>query len=199
MPGENTPESDGDDAENPALAASVALGDFLATGGGLTLAERFVLVDQALLLLHDNHVHLPLKQAMHAVDPVQRLRLLRARIEHVGDDIMGPEWRFHREMSIIFHSLRDLHTNYLLPEPFAGKGAGARAAAWPGRRGRPGRPPDPRPQPRNHGQAAEQASGKTLMPGFTWEISSCRNWPGNDLHKLAGGSRLRWDGPHRAA
>ena len=140
MPGENTPESDGDDAENPALAASVALGDFLATGGGLTLAERFVLVDQALLLLHDNHVHLPLKQAMHAVDPVQRLRLLRARIEHVGDDIMGPEWRFHREMSIIFRSLRDLHTNYLLPEPFAGKGAGARAAAWPGRRGRPGQP-----------------------------------------------------------
>jgi hypothetical protein len=45
MPGENTPEFNGDDVENPALAASVALGDFLATAGRLTLVERFVLVD----------------------------------------------------------------------------------------------------------------------------------------------------------
>ena len=32
-----------------------------------------------------------------------------------------PEWRFHAEMSSIFHSVRDLHTNYLLPRPFSGK------------------------------------------------------------------------------
>ena len=115
MPAESTHQ-----VENPTLAASVALRAFLATAGRLTLAERFALVDQALLLLHDNYVHLPLKQAMHAIDPVQRLRLLRARMEHLSDDTMGPEWRFHREMSSIFHSLRDLHTNYLLPEPFAG-------------------------------------------------------------------------------
>jgi hypothetical protein len=34
---------------------------------------------------------------------------------------MEPEWSFHRQMSGIFHSVRDLHTNYLLPAPFAGK------------------------------------------------------------------------------
>ena len=37
MPGENAPESDGDDVENPALAVSVSLGDFLATAGRLAL------------------------------------------------------------------------------------------------------------------------------------------------------------------
>ena len=33
---------------------------------------------------------------------------------------MDPERVFHAEMSAIFHSVRDLHTNYLLPAPFAG-------------------------------------------------------------------------------
>lgn len=34
---------------------------------------------------------------------------------------MEAEWLFHRKMSAIFHSVRDLHTNYLLPAPFAGQ------------------------------------------------------------------------------
>ena len=34
---------------------------------------------------------------------------------------MDPERVFHAEMSAIFHSVRDLHTNYLLPAPFAGQ------------------------------------------------------------------------------
>jgi Peptidase family S41 len=80
-----------------------------------------LLVDQALLLLDQNYVHLPLKVAMHAVNPVQRLRLLRARLERQTEEKMDPETRFHAEMSEIFHSVRDLHTNYLLPAPFAGK------------------------------------------------------------------------------
>ena len=66
-------------------------------------------------------MHLPLKVAMHAVNPVQRLRVLRARMERQTADTMEPEWIFHRAMSSIFHSVRDLHTNYLLPAPFAGK------------------------------------------------------------------------------
>ena len=49
--------------------------------GTLTHAERMLIVEQALVLLEDNYVHLPLKSAMHAVNPVQRLRLLRARLE----------------------------------------------------------------------------------------------------------------------
>ena len=103
------------------LSASVDLHEFLQTAGTLTLDERRLLVDQALLLLDQNYVHLPLKVAMHAVNPVQRLRLLRARLERQTDETMDPETRFHAEMSEIFHSVRDLHTNYLLPAPFAGK------------------------------------------------------------------------------
>ena len=41
-----------------------------------------------MLMLEGNYVHLPLKSAMHAVNPVQRLRLLRARLlrQTAGDD-----------------------------------------------------------------------------------------------------------------
>ena len=103
-------------AEAP-VAGSVPLHDFLATAGQLTHAERMVLVEQALLLLEGNYVHLPLKSAMHAVNPVQRLRLLRARLLRQTTATMDPERVFHAEMSAIFHSVRDLHTNYLLPAP----------------------------------------------------------------------------------
>ncbi|MFI6833569.1 S41 family peptidase [Kribbella sp. NPDC050241] len=104
-----------------AQAAAVPLPDFLGSAGTLTLAQRTQLVEQALLLLEQNYVHLPLKVAMHAVNPLQRLRVMRARMERQTAATMGPEWIFHREMSSIFHSVRDLHTNYLLPVPFAGK------------------------------------------------------------------------------
>jgi hypothetical protein len=103
------------------LGASVELRDFLRGVGALTLEERRLLVEQALVLLEQNFVHLPLKAAMHAVNPVQRLRLLRVRLERQTSDTMDPEWLFHAELSGIFHSVRDLHTNYLLPSPFAGK------------------------------------------------------------------------------
>jgi hypothetical protein len=103
------------------LSASVDLHGFLQGAGTLTLDERKVLVDQALLLFELNYVHLPLKIAMHAVNPLQRLRLLRARLERQETGKMDPEWMFHAEMSAVFHSVRDLHTNYLLPQPFAGK------------------------------------------------------------------------------
>ena len=121
-------------AEGAEAAAAVPLAEFLATAGTLTLDQRKLLVDQALLLLEQNYVHLPLKAAMHAVNPVQRLRVLRARMERMRppgmeavdeplstDRVMEDEWLFHRRMSAIFHSVRDLHTNYLLPVPFAGK------------------------------------------------------------------------------
>jgi peptidase S41-like protein len=103
------------------LATSVELRDFLRGAGALTLDERRLLVEQALVLLEQNYVHLPLKAAMHAVNPVQRLRLLRAGLERQTSETMDPEWLFHAELSGIFHSVRDLHTNYLLPSPFAGK------------------------------------------------------------------------------
>ena len=107
-------------ADAAPVPGSVPLHDFLATAGNLTYAERMVLVEQALVLLEGNYVHLSLKTAMHAVNPVQRLRLLRARLLRQTQDTMDPERLFHMEMSEIFHSVRDLHTNYLLPAPFAG-------------------------------------------------------------------------------
>ena len=103
------------------LGASVELAQFLGTAGTLTLTERRLLADQALILLEQNYVHLPLKVAMHAVNPLQRLRLLKNRLERQTTSTMDPEWKFHAEMSEIFHSVRDLHTNYLLPNPFSGK------------------------------------------------------------------------------
>ncbi|GGW65165.1 hypothetical protein GCM10010340_49220 [Streptomyces griseoloalbus] len=103
------------------LTAARPLSSFLEGTGTLTLEERRLIVDQALVLLDQNYVHLPLKTAMHAVNPVQRLRVLRRRLERQTEQTMPPEWLFHAEMSEIFHSVRDLHTNYLLPEPFTGK------------------------------------------------------------------------------
>ncbi|MDX6259415.1 MAG: hypothetical protein QOH84_1103 [Kribbellaceae bacterium] len=101
--------------------AVVPLPQFLDSAGTLTLAQRKLLVDQSLILLEQNYVHLPLKVAMHAVNPLQRLRVMRARMERQSTETMEAEWLFHRQMSSIFHSVRDLHTNYLLPAPFAGK------------------------------------------------------------------------------
>ncbi|MFF3500208.1 S41 family peptidase [Streptomyces sp. NPDC003247] len=103
------------------LATSTPLRSFLDGAGTLTLEERRLIVDQALVLLDQNYVHLPLKTAMHAVNPVQRLRVLRRRLERQTQATMPAEWLFHAEVSEIFHSVRDLHTNYLLPAPFAGK------------------------------------------------------------------------------
>jgi hypothetical protein len=79
--------------------------------GLLSQIEREVLVDQALEIVEKLYVHLPLKRAMHAVDPLQRLRLLRHR------DASISEPAFHAELLSIFTRLRDLHTSYILPEP----------------------------------------------------------------------------------
>ncbi len=106
-------------------AQGALLADFLAGvgDGTLTLADRVVLVDQALVMIEQCYVHLVLKQSMHAVDPVQRLRLLRDRLAMLTEDTRGPEVVFHRELADIFASVRDLHTNYLLPAPFRGRTA----------------------------------------------------------------------------
>lgn len=113
----------GDAAAGSATGAT--LSQFLAGigDGALTLADRRVLVDQALVMLEQCYVHRVLKQAMHAVDPVQRLRLLQARLAMLDEDHRGPEVAFHRELGDIFASVRDLHTNYLLPAPFRGRTA----------------------------------------------------------------------------
>ena len=102
-------------------AAATSLSTFLSGAGTLTLDDRKLIVEQAQVMLEQTYVHRPLKESMHAVNPVQRLRLIRARLERHTPSSMEPEWRFHRELSSVFHSVRDLHTNYLLPAPFAGQ------------------------------------------------------------------------------
>lgn len=95
----------------------------------LGLAERLDIVDQAIDLLSQTYVHLPQKQAMHAINPVQRLRLLRDRLQQHGEQEMQsastakrlalpPAFEFHAEMLDIFASLRDRHTIYALPAPY---------------------------------------------------------------------------------
>ncbi len=103
------------------LATSVELPDFLTTVEPLSLAERRTLVDQALILLDDNYVHRPFKEAMYGINPLRRLRLLRTRLQRQTDETMDSDHAFHAEMSEIFHSMRDLHTNYLLPLPYKKK------------------------------------------------------------------------------
>lgn len=92
--------------------AIIDLDEFLATTGLLTADQRRVIIDQAIFLLDDVYVHLPLKRAMHAIDPVQKLKLLRRQAGRLS------ERQFHNEMLELFHSMRDLHTNYVLPSPF---------------------------------------------------------------------------------
>lgn len=98
-----------------------ALAELHGVAGALTLHDRRTLVGQALVVLQENYVHLSLKRAMHAVDPVQRLRLLDHRLEGQTDTAMDPELDFHAELSDIFNSLRDLHTGYRLPMPYASR------------------------------------------------------------------------------
>lgn len=104
---------------NP-LRASTDLPAFLQAAGNLTLANRKRLVEQALVSIDDNYVHLPLKETMHGVNPLQRLKLPRHQLDQQTTATMGSDFAFDREMLEIFNSFRDLHTNYLLPAPFRG-------------------------------------------------------------------------------
>src|SRR2546426_7604976 len=98
----------------PLLKKAQPLRRFLARTRLFTPKQRRQIVDQAIMLLEGFYVHLPLKRAMYAVDPVRRLRLLRYRLPRLKNDRL-----FNAEMTDIFMSLRDLHTDYLLPVPFA--------------------------------------------------------------------------------
>lgn len=103
-------------AQHLNMNSIIPLQAFRSVTSGLTPEEMELSVNQALVLLDDLYAHLLLKEAMHAIDPVQALKLLLLRLRR-GQ--MEDENSFHRQMLEIFNSLRDLHTNYLLPEPFA--------------------------------------------------------------------------------
>jgi cytosine/adenosine deaminase-related metal-dependent hydrolase len=99
--------------------APLPLPELLTRRGDLTLNDRRVIVEQAIVLLDQVYVHLPMKRARYAVDPLQRLRLLEHRLQDIDStDQLGPESEFHEELIDIFTSLRDLHTHYVPPEPY---------------------------------------------------------------------------------
>jgi hypothetical protein len=100
------------------FANATPLGTFLDSADALSLDQRKLIVQQALLLIEGNYAHLPLKRAMHSIDPVQRLKLLLQTLELSPFESELSETEFHRELTEVFMSVRDLHTNYLLPAPF---------------------------------------------------------------------------------
>lgn len=97
-----------DPAVRAHFAGATDLARFLATAPALTRRQRTLVVGQALILIEQNYVHLPLKRAMHAVDPVQRLRLLLQTLQPGARTPQPSEAEFHREMTAIFTSVRDL-------------------------------------------------------------------------------------------
>src|SRR5713226_2371404 len=81
----------------------------------LSPAYREVICDQAILMIEQFYAHLPFKRVRYAIDPVQRIRLLRARVGQIDGDSA-----FHAELLESFADMRDVHTSYRLPPPFAG-------------------------------------------------------------------------------
>jgi Peptidase family S41 len=84
--------------------------------GRLPRQVRVQIIETALDLIETLYVHLPLKRSMYAVNPLQRLKLLRGRCEQQKPAMADRE--FFNELLSIFCQLRDLHTNFVLPEPF---------------------------------------------------------------------------------
>ena len=123
----NGPPQSEDDARPAqiAMAGTIALNEFLSQVQDLQAQERLAVVDAAIAVLGQVFVHLPLKRSMYGIDPLQRLRLLRERLadQIAANSADGSARGFHDEMIDIFHSLRDLHTNYLLPASYRGKTA----------------------------------------------------------------------------
>ena len=75
--------------------------------------ERNYLVRQLINALQDYYVHLPIKRAAFAIDPIQELRLLL-------DDRTAnySQLSFFQQILKIIRKLRDRHTTITLPEPW---------------------------------------------------------------------------------
>jgi hypothetical protein len=102
-------------AVETSVGRRITLADYRPTVTPLTPAQRELLIDQAILMLEQVYVHLPLKRSLHANEPIQSLRLLRLRQAALD------ERAFQSALMEIFIGLRDLHTNYILPGVYAQK------------------------------------------------------------------------------
>ena len=88
--------------------------------GTLTQQDRILIVNQAIQMLDNFYVHRPLKEAIHAVRPIQRLRVLLRRLQQTTNIPVEEkdELSFHNTLTEVFNSVRDLHTGYQLPRPY---------------------------------------------------------------------------------
>ena len=79
----------------------------------LTVSERAAIAEQLLLLLKNYYVHLPLKVSSLAINPLQQVRFLQDDVPYIENDS-----DCFRRIRLIFDSLKDRHTNFVLPEPW---------------------------------------------------------------------------------
>lgn len=88
--------------------------------GTLTQQDRILIVNQAIQMLDNFYVHRPLKEAIYAVRPIQRLRVLLRRLQQSTSIPVEEkdELTFHNTLTEVFNSVRDLHTGYQLPRPY---------------------------------------------------------------------------------
>lgn len=84
----------------------------LAGRNQMTDFDKLNICSQAILLLEQFYAHFKFKRARYAVDPVQRIKLLREDCPN-KEDIL-----FHSEIIKVFAELRDVHTQYGLPRPY---------------------------------------------------------------------------------
>ena len=62
------------------LDNTLTVAAFLKQRQQLDFSQCLTLVNEAILMLEGLYVHLPVKRAMYAVDPVRRLQLLKLRL-----------------------------------------------------------------------------------------------------------------------
>jgi C-terminal processing protease CtpA/Prc len=93
--------------------AAPTLTAFMADTAPLTQDERTAIIAAAADLLASYYVHLPFKQEVHGIDPLGDLDRLRETLPDPTDDVA-----FHTALCAIFADLRDLHTQYTLPQPY---------------------------------------------------------------------------------
>jgi hypothetical protein len=79
--------------------------------------QRVEVIDVFTGLFEGLYAHLPLKRSMYGIDPVQRLRLLKLRVDQLDS------LSFHYELAGIVTGLRDAHTRYVGPAELAGRAA----------------------------------------------------------------------------
>ncbi len=108
-------------------------GAYLFKSLKLDPVQRQILLQQATLMLEQVYAHREHKRTVYGVDPIARLKAFIRRLqesvsESRHEEVVSLEGElvprqdlldlgFHRDLTRIFNSLRDLHTVYMRPKP----------------------------------------------------------------------------------